>query len=104
VTEGKPVELDRVLLIAEGSEVTTGNPLVVGAKVLATSQGDGKSKKITVFKYKPKVRTRKMTGHRQFYTRLAIDKIITSSGGDGAAAKPVKRTRRTKKEVTTDGS
>ena len=37
VTDGKPVELDRVLLLAEGSEVTTGNPLVKGAKVLATS-------------------------------------------------------------------
>ncbi len=44
--------------------------------MIATSKGEGKAKKIIVFKYKPKVRYRKKTGHRQFYTRLSIDEII----------------------------
>ena len=102
VAEGKPVELDRVLLIADGGKVITGKPIVEGAKVLATSQGDGKGKKVIVFKYKPKVRTRKKTGHRQLYTRLAIDKIVQP--GEAAEAKPVRKARRTRKEVTTDGA
>ena len=76
MAEGDAVELDRVLLIADGDKVTVGTPTVDGAKVIATSQGEGKGKKIIVFKYKPKVRYRKKTGHRQLYTRLAIDKII----------------------------
>ena len=76
VAEGDAVELDRVLLIADGEGVTVGTPTVDGAKVVATSQGEGKGKKIIVFKYKPKVRYRKKTGHRQLYTRLAIDKIV----------------------------
>jgi len=75
VAEGNTVELDRVLLIAQGERVTVGNPTVSGAKVVATSQGEGKGKKVIVFKYKPKVRYRKKTGHRQTYTRLVIDKI-----------------------------
>ncbi len=65
-----------MLLIANGDKVTVGTPTIDRAKVIATSQGEGKAKKIIVFKYKPKVRYRKKTGHRQFYTRLSIDEII----------------------------
>ncbi len=74
--EGNTVELDRVLLIANGDKVTVGTPTIGRAKVIATSKGEGKAKKIIVFKYKPKVRYIKKTGHRQFYTRLSIDEII----------------------------
>lgn len=74
--EGNTVELDKVLLIANGDKVTIGTPTIDQAKVIATSQGEGKARKIIVFKYKPKVRYHKKTGHRQFYTRLAIDEII----------------------------
>lgn len=76
MAEGSIVELDRVLLIVDGDKTTVGTPTVEGAKVIATSQGEGKGKKIIVFKYKPKVRYRRKTGHRQLYTRLAIDRIV----------------------------
>ncbi len=69
--------------------------------MIATSQGEGRSKKVIVFRYKAKVRYRKKTGHRQFYTRLVIDKII----GPGATQdEPVKKARRRKKEVTESGA
>jgi len=101
VPEGNTVELDKVLLIAEGDKVTVGKPTVDGAKVIATSQGEGKGKKIIVFKYKPKVRYQKKTGHRQLHTRLVIDKIVTS---EAAPSEPTKKTRRRKKEVITSGT
>ncbi len=101
VAEGKTVDLDRVLLIADGDKVRVGTPTVDGAKVVATSQGEGKGKKIIVFKYKPKVRYRKKTGHRQFYTRLVIDKIVEPGAVMG---EPVKKVRRRKKEVTESGT
>ena len=91
---GDSVDLDKVLLIADGDKVNVGTPTVDGAKVVATSQGEGRTKKVIVFKYKPKVRYHKKTGHRQFYTRLAIDKIV----------KPGSKVRRSKKEVTTSGT
>ena len=72
---GEDIQLDQVLLVSKGGEVTVGNPLVAGAKVGAKVEGNGKSDKITVFKYKPKVRYRRKTGHRQPYTELAIEKI-----------------------------
>jgi large subunit ribosomal protein L21 len=99
--EGSTVELDRVLLIADGDQVTVGTPTVDGARVVATSKGSGKGDKVIVFKYKPKVRYRKKTGHRQQYTRLLVDKII----GPGIAEdKPAKKPRNRKKEVTESGA
>jgi len=95
VAQGDTVELDKVLLIAEGDKITAGEPTVEGAKVIAISQGEGKGKKIIVFKYKSKVRYRKKTGHRQFYTRLTIDKIIEPGA---IQDKPVKKARQRKKE------
>jgi len=99
--EGNTVELDKVLVIAEGDKITVGKPTIDGAKVVATSQGESKGKKVVVFKYKPKVRYRKKTGHRQFHTTLVIDKIV-ESGAEPEA--PVKKTRQRKKEVTADGT
>ena len=102
VAEGDAVELDKVLLIADGDKVKVGTPIVDGVKVVATSQGEGKGKKIIVLKYKPKVRYRKKTGHRQLYTRLIIDKII---GPEAIPVEPTKKVRRRKKkEVIESGA
>ena len=73
---GSRVELDKVLLVAEGDKVIWGQPTIEGARVVATVLDQGRGKKITVFKYKPKVRYRKKTGHRQSYTRLTINEIL----------------------------
>ena len=103
VAEGDSVEIDKVLAVGEGDNVTFGRPVVEGAKVVATATENGRGKKIIVFKFKAKVRYRRKNGHRQNYTRLSIDSIV-APGADNA--KPVKKTtRRTKKEETpTDGA
>ena len=74
--EGSAVELDQVLLVADGDSVRVGTPTVDGAKVITEVLGEGKGKKVIVFKYKPKVRYRRMKGHRQFYTTLSIKEIV----------------------------
>jgi large subunit ribosomal protein L21 len=89
------------LLIGDGDKVTVGTPTVEGAKVIATTQVEGKDKKVIVLKYKPKVRYRKKTGHRQLYTRLVIDKVVEPGSDKG---EPVKKARRRKKEVKESGT
>jgi large subunit ribosomal protein L21 len=74
--EGSAVELDQVMLVADGDSVKVGMPTVDGAKVITEVLGEGKGKKVIVFKYKPKVRYRRMKGHRQLYTTLAIKEIV----------------------------
>jgi large subunit ribosomal protein L21 len=73
---GEQIDLDRVLLVADGDQVTIGAPFVAGAKVQATVVAQVKGPKIVVFRYKPKKRIRAKTGHRQQYTRVKIDSIV----------------------------
>jgi len=75
VPEGDTVELSPVLLVEKDAEITVGKPYVSNAKVVAEVLGEVKGDKIIVFKYKPKVRSRTKTGHRQRYTRVQIKSI-----------------------------
>ena len=70
------LELDRVLLLSTDGVVKVGQPVVEGASVRAEVVGNGKSRKITVLKFKPKVRYKRKTGHRQPYTELRITEIV----------------------------
>jgi len=72
---GEPVDLARVLMVVEDDKVNVGRPLVAGAKVQASVVSQVKGPKIVVFRYKPKKRIRRKTGHRQKYTRLQIESI-----------------------------
>ena len=77
VEEGQTVELTEVLLVSDDNGVHQGRPLVDGAKVVGRVVKQGRGPKIIVFKYKPKIRYRKKTGHRQALTRIAIEDIVT---------------------------
>jgi large subunit ribosomal protein L21 len=77
VPEGDRVELDKVLFIGGDKDNLVGDPLIKGAKVVATSLGEAKGDKVIVFKYKSKVRYRKKKGHRETYTRILVDEIVT---------------------------
>ena len=75
---GEKIELDRVLLISDEGEINVGQPAVDGALVKATVVEQFRGKKIFVWKYRPRKRYRRRQGHRQSYTRLLVDEIITS--------------------------
>lgn len=73
---GQQVELQDVLLVAGAGDTKIGRPTVEGAKVVATILAQEKGPKIRIFKYRPKERYRRRIGHRQYYTRLRVDKIV----------------------------
>ncbi|HZT12771.1 MAG TPA: 50S ribosomal protein L21 [Candidatus Baltobacteraceae bacterium] len=73
---GADVTFDRVVLASAGNDrVTLGAPTVSGATVTGTVLRQDRAKKILVFKYKPKKRVRKLTGHRQRFAEVKITKI-----------------------------
>ncbi len=74
---GEQVELANVLLLSNGEEIHIGQPTVDGVSIKATVVEQYKGKKIFVWKYKPKKRYLRRQGHRQKYTRLRIDAIVT---------------------------
>ncbi|NLE24092.1 MAG: 50S ribosomal protein L21 [Clostridiaceae bacterium] len=73
-SEGEGYTFDKVLAVSKDDELITGNP-VDGATVSAKVLGQGKDKKIIVFKYKAKKTYRKKQGHRQPHTKVQIEKI-----------------------------
>ena len=52
--EGKKVNFDKVVLVSDGKKVEVGSPYVKNAKVEGKVLEHGKSKKVLVYKYKPK--------------------------------------------------
>ncbi|EAE6001195.1 50S ribosomal protein L21 [Listeria monocytogenes] len=71
---GDVVTFDKVLFVG-GDSVKVGVPFVEGATVTAKVEKQGRAKKLTVYKYKPKKNYHKKQGHRQPYTKLTIDAI-----------------------------
>lgn len=69
------VEINDVLAISNGTELTVGSPVVEGAKVQLKVIEHDKARKIIVFKYKPKKNYRRKNGHRQPFTRVVVEKI-----------------------------
>ena len=74
---GDIVVFDHVLLVANDANMSVGMPMVPGARVEAKLLQQGRAKKVIVFKYRPKARMRKKKGHRQPYSEIEVNKIIT---------------------------
>ena len=87
VEAGKKVKFDRVLLIEDKGDVKVGAPVIDGAKVDATVNGEVKGDKVLVFKKKRRKGYQKMNGHRQIFTSITINKITAKAPAKKAAAK-----------------
>ncbi|MFC7060768.1 50S ribosomal protein L21 [Halobacillus seohaensis] len=74
VEDGETVTFDKVLFVG-GDDTKVGAPFVEGATVTAKVEKQGRQKKLTVFKYKPKKNYKRKQGHRQPYTKLVVESI-----------------------------
>ena len=74
---GAEVILDQVLLIGEGESVQLGQPIVAGATVKATVVAHGRHAKVKIFKMRRRKHYQKHQGHRQNYTELKIESIVS---------------------------
>lgn len=73
---GATVSFDALLISdEEGTQTQVGTPTVSGAKISASVLENGRAKKVSVIKYKPKSRYRRNVGHRQPFTQIRIEKI-----------------------------
>jgi len=78
--DGDTIELNEVLMVSNDGDLTLGTPTVEGARVTAEVLGNGRGKKVVVFKYKAKTRYRRKNGHRQSYTELKVTDISMTRG------------------------
>jgi large subunit ribosomal protein L21 len=72
---GSNIDLDKVLMVADGENITVGAPYVKGGKVTATIKSHGRGKKIHIIKFRRRKHYQKEQGHRQHYTELQITAI-----------------------------
>ncbi|MGM0409617.1 MAG: 50S ribosomal protein L21 [Bacillota bacterium] len=75
VNEEENIEFDEVLAVSKDGENNFGKPYLEDVTVTGKVIEQGKNKKITVYKFKPKRRYRKKMGHRQPYSKVLIESI-----------------------------
>jgi len=72
---GETVELGPVHLVSKDDGVVVDPSALSAAKVIAQVTGEGKAKKIRVFKYKRRKNYRRTQGHRQQFSEITITEI-----------------------------
>jgi large subunit ribosomal protein L21 len=72
---GDTLTLEEVFLVGGEGEVKVGRPKVEGAKLTCEIVGQGRHRKILVFKHKRRKDYRKKQGHRQYFTALRVKEI-----------------------------
>lgn len=72
---GASLNLDQVLMVADGDDIRLGGPVLSGASVSATVKSHGRGDKIRIFKMRRRKHYRKHAGHRQDYTEIEITGI-----------------------------
>lgn len=72
---GSTIELDKVLLLSDGTNIKVGAPYLEGAKVSANVIGQHGGEKIKIVKFRRRKHHQKVTGHRQWFTDLEITGI-----------------------------
>jgi len=85
--EGATVKFDEVLLVGEGADIKVGTPLLSGSTVSGKVVRQGKSKKVSVVKFKRRKNYLRQGSHRQFFTEVEITGI---AGGSAKKAAPAK--------------
>jgi large subunit ribosomal protein L21 len=83
--EGATITFDEVLLIGEGADVKVGDPLLSGSTVSGKVLKQGKTRKVSVVKFRRRQNYLRQGSHRQFYTEVEITGI-SASGAKQAAA------------------
>jgi large subunit ribosomal protein L21 len=75
--EGDKIAFDKVMLISDekGTKLQVGQPFIEGKTIEAEILEQTRTKKVTAFKYKRKVRYVKKIGHRQDITIVSIGKF-----------------------------
>ncbi len=77
---GADIQIDQVLAVGSGDQISIGAPLVGGATVSATVLSQGRHKKVRIFKMRRRKHYQRHQGHRQNYTELFIAQIASDLG------------------------
>ncbi len=77
---GDEIVFDRVLMVRDSENVAIGRPYVEGARVVGRVLEHFKGPKLLIVKVRPRKNSRTKKGHRQWYSRIKIEKIEYGEG------------------------
>lgn len=83
-TKGDRIEIDSVLMVGDGEQVTIGQPHLSQARVVGTIVRQDRGPRILVYKHKRRKGYQKRQGHRQWLTCLRVTDITTGAVADPA--------------------
>ena len=100
--EGSLLNFKDVLLVGDGADIKVGNPILSDSFVSAKILRQGKSKKVSVVKFKRRQNYLRQGTHRQFFTEVEIT-AISAEGSKEDSSKPevLKTKKATTKKATT---
>ena len=98
------VEFKEILAYGDDKVIEVGAPTVQGAKVEANLIKNSKNRTVLIFKKRRRQNSRRKNGHRQQYSMIRINKILSKDGKILSEAekiiKPSKKKEEPKKEAS----
>ena len=92
------IEFNEVLAYGDDKTLELGNPTVSGAKVEADLIKNSKNRTVLIFKKRRRKNSRRKNGHRQKYSMVRINKILSKDGQIIAEAQKKIENEKTKSE------
>ena len=78
LVKGSTMDFESVMVLRDEESVQVGSPYLPGVTVKTTVEDFGKGKKVMVYKYKRRKNYHRKRGHRQQFTLVRVDDIVTA--------------------------
>ena len=102
--DGKPndkIEFKEILAYGDDKGIELGNPVVVGAKVEAELLKNSKNRTVLIFKKRRRKNSRRKNGHRQQFSLIRVNKIMSKDGKVLSEAQKITKITEKKEEKKT---
>ena len=97
--ENSKIEFKDILAYGDNKIIEIGTPIVQGAKVEAEFLKNAKNRTVLIFKKRRRKNSRRKNGHRQQYSLIRVNKIMSK---DGKVLSEVEKISKVKKEKKTE--
>ena len=74
------IEFNEILAYGDNKVIEIGSPTIQGAKVEANLIKNSKNRTVLIFKKRRRQNSRRKNGHRQEYSMIRINKILSKDG------------------------
>ena len=85
------VEFKEILAYGDEKNLELGMPIIPGAKVEADLLKNGKNRTVLIFKKRRRKNSRRKNGHRQQFSVIRINKILSKDGKVMSEAEEMKK-------------